>query len=66
MTYYWEDPVNLPKPVLTSEEREQLLKDALEQIKKDGLISQKGTRAWRAGIRAKKALDEAYGEDRGA
>lgn len=38
----------------------------LEQIEKQGKKSNIGTGAWRAGLRAKKALDEAYGEDRGA
>ncbi len=47
-------------------EREILLKQTLEQLEEEGLSSNRGTGAWRAGLRAKKALDEAYGKDRGA
>lgn len=64
MTRWWEKPE--PPELPTQEEREVLLRQALEQLEKDGLNSNRGTGAWRAGLRAKKALDEAYGEDRGA
>lgn len=64
MARWWEKP-ELPK-LPTQEEREVLLRQALEQLEKEGLNSNRGTGAWRAGLRAKKALDEAYGEDRGA
>lgn len=64
MTRWWEKPE--PPVPQTPEEREMLLKRALEHLEKEGLNSNRGTGAWRAGLRAKKALDEAYGEDRGA
>ncbi|MGG4552592.1 hypothetical protein [Paenibacillus humicus] len=69
MTRWWEDPVNQPKEpptIPTPEDREALLKQTLEQLEKECLSANRGTGAWRAGLRAKKALDEAYGEDRGA
>lgn len=64
MTRWWgkPEPPELPKP----EEREAMLRQTLEQLEKEGLNSNRGTGAWRAGLRAKKVLDEAYGKDRGA
>ncbi|MNB81434.1 hypothetical protein D3C75_282160 [compost metagenome] len=59
--HYWNDPINKPQPKQTAEE---ILKTTLETIEKDGALASRGSAAWKNGIRAKVALDRAYGKDR--
>ncbi|MCM3701449.1 hypothetical protein NYE69_33155 [Paenibacillus sp. FSL R5-0527] len=45
---------------------EQLMKQELEKLEREGLVKRKGSAAWVTAYKAKQILDKVYGEDRSA
>jgi len=64
MTYYWKAAINNPDLDIIHKTPEEILKEGLEGMERDGLGKQLGSTAWKQGIKAGAILDKAYGKDR--
>lgn len=61
---WWEDQINNPNLAIIHKTPEEILRNGLEDMERDGLGKQMGSTAWKQGIKAGSILDKAYGKDR--
>lgn len=61
---WWEDPINRTGTEIVFQTPEEILREGLENIERNGLLGQRGSTKWVQAVKAGSILDKAYGKER--